>query len=167
MDSRAHQTCKEMLEQRGFTVVQEEEDVIMAQGDGGTSVIVFSNRDSVSIASIKDYVNFMNGCGIKHAIIVYKKTITPQAKKTIENITDMEIETFQEECLLFNITKHSLVPQHVRLTDLEAVVFKNMYSSKLPIIKTSDPVSRFYNFKSGDVIKILRRDGIPSYRIVK
>ena len=166
MDKRVQQTCKEMLEQRGFTVNQCYDELIIGDSDDGR-VIIFNNRDSVTIAHTKDYIKIMDESGISHAIIVYKNNITPQAKKTLDALPNMEIEVFQEKMLFFNITKHTLVPQHIRLSSLEAAVFKDMYSSKLPVIKQSDPVSRFYNYKVGDVIKIIRRDGIPMFRIVR
>jgi DNA-directed RNA polymerase I, II, and III subunit RPABC1 len=166
MDDRVRKTCCEMLEQRGYTVVQIEEDIIIGDSQD-ERIIVFYNKESITIANIKEYVGFMDKSGLKHAIIVYNNTITPQANKTIATLPNMEIEIFLERSLLYNITKHRLVPEHVNLSPAETLIFKKKYGIKLPVIKRTDAISRFYNYKPGDVIKITRNDGIVAYRIVK
>ena len=75
------------------------------------------------------------------------------------------IEIFDIKRLLMNITKHSYVPQHIKIPlsmvnklkqDLQ---ISSIY--KLPVIAHTDPVARYFNFKRGDVIKIVRIS--PSY----
>jgi DNA-directed RNA polymerase subunit H (RpoH/RPB5) len=61
--------------------------------------------------------------------------------------------------LMFNITKHFLVPKHTkyngRKIDLcEKLLINN--TNKLPVILHSDPISRYYDFKYNDVIEIKR-----------
>ena len=167
MDERVRKTCCEMLEQRGYTIVQIEDDIIIGDSTQRERIIVFNNKESITIANIKEYVGFMDKSGIKHAIIVYTNTITPQANKTIETLQNMEIEIFLENSLLYNITKHRLVPEHSKLSLAETTVFKQKYTTKLPIMQRSDAVARFYNYRTGDIIKITRKDGIVAYRIVK
>ena len=166
MDERVRKTCCELLEQRGYTVVQSEEDILIGDSQD-ERIIVFNNKESITIANIKEYVGFMDESGLKHAIIIYNNTITPQANKTIETLPNMEIEIFLEKSLIYNITKHRLVPTHVNLSPAETMIFKKKYGIKLPVIQKSDSIARFYNYKSGDIIKITRKDGIVVYRIVK
>jgi DNA-directed RNA polymerases I, II, and III subunit RPABC1 len=63
--------------------------------------------------------------------------------------------------LQFNITKHILVPKHIKLTDSEeeSLISRHHLKSKnqLPLILKSDPVSRYYNFKTGNIIKIISK----------
>jgi DNA-directed RNA polymerase I, II, and III subunit RPABC1 len=166
MDERVRKTCCEMLEQRGYTIIQSDDDIIIGDSQE-EQIIVFNNKESIAIANIKEYVSFMNKSGINHAIVIYNNTITPQANKTIETLPDMEIEIFLERSLLYNITKHRLVPEHIKLSSAETQLFKKKYGIKLPVIQKSDAIARFYNFKPGDIIKIIRKDGIVAYRIVK
>lgn len=60
--------------------------------------------------------------------------------------------------LQFNITRHTLVPKHIKCgqEEVEELLKKYMLVSKtqLPILLRDDPVARYYNFKSGDIIKI-------------
>ena len=69
-------------------------------------------------------------------------------------------EFFWLDKLQFNITKHVLVPRHVKTSpeEVKSVIEKYKLNSinQLPRIMTSDPVVQYYNFKRGDVIKIIR-----------
>ena len=78
------------------------------------------------------------------------------------------VEIFDIKRLLFNITKHRLVPKHSKLTDIREInkLKKNLYIDsiyKLPVISKTDPVARYYNLLRGDVVKIIRNS--PSYGI--
>tara|TARA_B100001758_G_scaffold247315_1_gene264716 strand:+ start:89 stop:718 length:630 start_codon:yes stop_codon:yes gene_type:complete len=60
--------------------------------------------------------------------------------------------------LQFNVTKHELVPVHRRLSEDEGNSILTRYSltakNQLPVLLKDDIVSKYYNFKSGDVIEI-------------
>tara|TARA_B100000575_G_scaffold292631_1_gene301573 strand:+ start:3498 stop:4118 length:621 start_codon:yes stop_codon:yes gene_type:complete len=60
--------------------------------------------------------------------------------------------------LQFNITKHELVPKHTKLSDQESKEIFERYSIKnpyqLPLLLKDDVVSKYYNFKPGNIIKI-------------
>ncbi len=59
----------------------------------------------------------------------------------------------------FNITKHSLVPEHIRLTEEETNSVLEEYNIKLnqlPVILQSDPAIESLKAEIGDVIKIIR-----------
>ena len=69
-------------------------------------------------------------------------------------------EIFDIKRLLINITKHSYVPQHIKLsiTDVNILKTKLYLQSifKLPVISNKDPVARYYNLKHGEVVQIIR-----------
>ena len=62
--------------------------------------------------------------------------------------------------LQFNITKHQLVPSHTLVTDDELNLLRKTYNltnlSQLPKMSKDDPISKYYNFKVGQVCKIER-----------
>ena len=89
------------------------------------------------------------------------------AKKLIENSFDVKIELFKLDEVQFNITTHILVPIHIKLTDVDATKFKDLYGIKFPTILKTDPIARFYNYQKGDVIKIVRSSEYVTYRICK
>ena len=88
---------------------------------------------------------------------------------SIDESADLNIELFHVDELQYNITKHFLVPKHelfYRKNTIGAFDFKKKYSSKFPFLLKNDPVARFYGFDTGDIIKIIRNEGII-FRIVK
>ena len=83
------------------------------------------------------------------------------------------LEHFLQSEVLFNITHHKLVPQHILLTPKEKEEMLKQYKVKenqLMGIKTTDPVARYYGYKRGQVIKIVRESKLAGryigYRIV-
>ncbi len=77
--------------------------------------------------------------------------------------------------LTYNISKHSYVPRHRLLSELEITQLIERYSlrslKELPILLRSDPISQYYDFKKGDVCEITRNDSTcgesVSYRCVQ
>lgn len=97
----------------------------------------------------------------KHIIFIFKEKINNNNDKNIKDLLEgVTYELFPIKNLLFNITKHSYVPKHELLSTDEANDIMQKYSiknkSQFPIILKSDPVSRYYDFKPGQLIKIYR-----------
>jgi DNA-directed RNA polymerase subunit H (RpoH/RPB5) len=60
------------------------------------------------------------------------------------------------------------VRPHIRVKKEESNLIKKKFGvDKLPVILTSDPVVRYFNFRPGEIIAITRKGGFVSYRIVK
>ena len=76
---------------------------------------------------------------------------------------------------MINITHHQYVPLHERVAeDMKPEIIKKFNLSnirQLPLIDRNDPVSRYYDFKPGDVCKITRKNKVSGisvvYRLVK
>ena len=168
---KAYEICLEMFEQRGYKIIEKDSEQILATKKNGKQVCAFmSNVPKFNIERIHEFISIMKQMDINHSIIIYRDNATPVAKKVIEESVDFTIELFQEDDLQCNITKHYLVPKH-ELAYIKgtkgAREFKEKYSDKFPIILKNDPVSRFYGFNKGDIIKVTRKDGIVMFRIVK
>lgn len=165
-------TCKEMLTQRGynnFTKLENDDDIyqiLTQKSDNDKILIFFLDKIKFDIKCMNNIIVILNDLSIKHSIIVYRKNITAQTKKTINHCDDLDIELFNEEDLQFNITKHCLQPQFKLLTDVEAENFKTKFGIKIPIIRLDDPISCFYHYRKGNIIKIIRKNGYITYRIV-
>ena len=97
---------------------------------------------------------------LTNAIIVACETqITSVTKKNMAEITPFRIEVFDQRTLLFNITKHEMVPKHSIITKEDKAALLKKYrinDSQLPKIMVDDPVARYYGARKGDVIKIIR-----------
>lgn len=104
--------------------------------------------------------------------ILIVKDIT---QKIIRDITKIypNTEIFLEHELMINIVDHEIVPKHIPLTkkEIEELYSKyNVKKSQMPLIFESDPISRYYNMKQGDVFRIIRASGksgqTVTYRLV-
>jgi DNA-directed RNA polymerase I, II, and III subunit RPABC1 len=168
---KAYQTCLEIFEQRGYDIIEKDEDQILSMKKNGKQICAFmANTPKFNVERIQEYLTIMKQIDVWHAIIVYKDNATPVAKKVIEDANDLIIELFHEDELQYNITKHYLVPKHELAYSKGtkgAKEFKEKYGDTFPIILRTDPVSRFYGYNKGDIIKITRKGNYVTYRFVK
>lgn len=159
-----------MMEQRGYDIIDYDKETIMCIDNYGINIIcmLLVNDPKFNIDCAKAIMGYMNDNDISHAILVYTETITPSAKKALESPLNMEFEFFCMDELQYNVTKHHLVPVHEKLSEKNKQIFKNRYNVQIPVIKLTDPVSRFYGYKKGDIIRIYRHNpNYVTYRIVK
>jgi len=173
---KAYETCVEMIEHRGYIIIDQDDERILATRENRITkkeeqICVFiTNTSKFNVESIQEYISMMKKMDVWNCIIVYRDSATPVAKKIIEETKDMNIELFTEDELQYNITKHVLVPKHeiaFKKGTVGCVNFKKKYTDNIPIILKSDPVSRYYGYEKGDIIKITRRNGFVVFRVVK
>ena len=164
---KAYNVCIEMLNQRGYTIMEQKQDIMAIKQNKENVIVIFNNSDSFDNKSMKDVITKMKDEEVNHAIIVYKNKVTPHVKNILEQNVELYIELFSEKELQYNITKHRLQPVFDKLPEKDAIEFKKKYGIKIPVMKSEQPISRFYNYKKGDMIRIIRKDGYISYRIVK
>jgi DNA-directed RNA polymerases I, II, and III subunit RPABC1 len=163
----AREICKEMLEQRGYTIVDENEYYITVnKKDGEPACIFFCTSSKFNVDKLKEYISAMNEMNITHSIIVYSGVITTYVQKIIDTSDMLRIELFNCEDLQFNITKHRLQPLFEKLDEQDGENFKKKWG-KFGTLKIEDPISKFYNYSKGDVIRVIRKDNTISYRIVR
>ena len=171
MISRSYKTVQEIFEQRGYRVIEQDDERILANKDSKNQICAFipKNMCKLNIENMQEYISVVKKMDISHCLIVYKDTATPIAKKVVSE-SNIIIELFNQDELQYNITNHILVPIHelayIKKTK-EYEEFKKKYSDKFPIILKNDPISRFYGYNKGDIIKITRKNGYVMYRIVR
>ena len=168
-------TLNEMLIQRGYDDIVEteigegdESELVVIAEKNGKKIVVFP-----IIVQKYDKKNFqrtmflMNNIGTNHSIVVYD-SVTPPTKKMIENASNIDnvIEGYLSQELMYNPTKHRLVPKHQLLGDSEAEEFVRLYGKNWPILQKNDVIARFYGFQVGDIVKVVRKNGFIAYRIV-
>jgi DNA-directed RNA polymerase I, II, and III subunit RPABC1 len=165
---KARSTCLEILSQRNYTISDEDEERIIAiKPDGNEMVVFFSIVPKFNVKNIQSYITCMDDIGIFHAIIVYKYSVTAFTRKAIEQSDEMTFELFSVDDLQYNITKHRLQPHFERLNDRETIDFKELYGTQFGTMKRDDPISNFYGYQKGDVIKVTRSNGYVNYRIIR
>lgn len=102
----------------------------------------------------------------EHKIIIVND-ITPRAHQVIQNSFPL-IEVFLKREMMFNIIEHMYVPKHILLSDAETnQILKeyNVQKKELPRILLSDPISRYYNAKIGQIFKIIRTSETSGYSV--
>lgn len=164
------QIILEMLQQRGYTDIYDEEETrILATKKNGKRVCIFSNIiEKLNINAIQEYSGVLKRMKIDHGILVYRNDPTPMANSAIATINEinMILEVFHYDELQYNPTKFYYVPTMVSLTPDESAHYKKKYGVQLPKMKRTDPIARFYNYQKGDIIKIIQKDGTVEFNIV-
>lgn len=102
-------------------------------------------------------------------ILVVREKISANNMKQLATL-GIEIQTFMLKELQINISKHAYVPKHELVKDQREV--KNImetYSLKgknqIPIILKTDPMAKWLNLKTGDIIRISRPSQSAGYYI--
>tara|TARA_B110000977_G_scaffold193152_1_gene267717 strand:+ start:3880 stop:4374 length:495 start_codon:yes stop_codon:yes gene_type:complete len=139
-------------------------------------LILIKLEDSkIGINSVKTIALHLKDYEVKHCIVLYTSSVTVFAKIEIAKLEEegKRIELFQYTELMYNITKHMLVPKHIVMTNSEKKELLKTYNitdKQIPKILVSDPVSRYFNTKPGDLFKIVRNSNVThksvGFRIV-
>lgn len=167
MDKVALDTVCKMLNNRGYVIVERNDSKVLAEDfDENRVIVILSDEDKLNMNTIKEILITLEQHEFNHCILIYRENITSSAKKIIETHPMIQIEMFSIDELQYNVIEHELVPLHERLEEEEAKYIKKKWGTKLPILNISDVISRYYNYKRGDIIKVTRDDGIV-YRLVR
>ncbi|KAM0790787.1 hypothetical protein ACM66B_004635 [Microbotryomycetes sp. NB124-2] len=122
--------------------------------------VFYSDEAAVGIKTMRKFITILEEQKIPKGILIYKTSMTPSANKVITAMASQyQIEAFPESELLVNITHHILVPKHEVLSSTAKQELLQKYRLKdtqLPRIQLTDPVSRYYGLKRGQVVKITR-----------
>ena len=159
-----------MLNQRGYNIISTEDETLKTRNPntGDVLVVFFDDQPKLNKGSISKYMTIMKGEGTTHSIIVYTDSVTNMTSKSVEQSIEMQIELFGMNELQFNITKHRLQPKSFIPTSSEDQKSWNKnFSTNIPVMKRSDPISRFYNFKGGDVVQVTDKRDLVSYRVIR
>lgn len=171
MSSRIVQIIFEMFEQRGYTDIETNaEGQIFATKPNSRLVLAFpSPIENPNVEAMQNVKALMEKNEVSHSLIVCSANPTPAFKTALSKILELDfiVEVFQEEDLQYNITKHSLVPAHIKMSKEDQKKFRELYGVNIPVLLRTDAVAKFYNFKKGEIVKIIRRNGYVSYRIVR
>lgn len=159
-----------MADYQGLTEdeVREKLNFIYAKSDTDRILIAWSLTPALGSQNIQGIKAMMDEREVKRCIMVIQGKITPFAANAIRNlrIQSYFIETFTEEELQFNVTKHELVPRHIICSAAKKEEVLKKYAinkSQLPQIRSTDPQVRYYGATKNQLIKIVRKsDTMPS-----
>jgi DNA-directed RNA polymerase subunit H (RpoH/RPB5) len=96
----------------------------------------------------------------KMHIFIFRDELSSQNQKNIGELFDT-FQTFHVKELMFNVTRHALVPEHRVVRDpaeLEDVMrtYNIKTKAQLPVIHRDDPVAKYHNVQPGEVVRISR-----------
>lgn len=141
-------------------------------------IVMFSDEEKLGVKQIKKFIDQMDTTDSSRCILVLKYPLSMYAKKTIEEFNTMfslkYVEYFDYTEFLMNITKHTLVPDHIILNKSEIKELIQNYSLKretqLPKLLHMDPMSKYLGLRKGQVVKVVRNSETTTkyltYRIV-
>jgi DNA-directed RNA polymerase subunit H (RpoH/RPB5) len=174
---RSFNTVVEMLVDRNFL---SEEELEITRALSHNELNVFANKpifnldigDKVRIVYIMnkfkmpDFKPFVETGDFTLYVVVSAEKLTTNNLKSINEFekkseVPINMQFFELREMLFNITKHVLVPKHEVIKDeAEIAALVEAYNVKgrhhFPIILKSDPIAKYYGMKSGQLVKITR-----------
>ena len=152
------------------------------ENETGEKLYVFFADDDLKhkqmgVDVLGEMIQEMDKYKAKNGILITPLPLSPSAKKKIEELLSYNIYVFQENEMAYDPTEHYFTPQHRPLSVEEQRDFlaRNKISiDQMPIILTSDMISRYYGYKPGQIIEIKRVNLYEtivqeslSYRVVK
>jgi DNA-directed RNA polymerases I, II, and III subunit RPABC1 len=144
-------------------------------GTPPTVHVHFSGSEGLTTKKLQAVIEEARASASERCIIVTNMSAmsTGTKRALIEKTEGIIVECFDEAELLYDVTEHELVPEHLPLTPDEKAQLLARYKVKdhqLPRIHKHDPVARFYGLSRGDVVKIVRPSETAgryvTYRIV-
>jgi DNA-directed RNA polymerase subunit H (RpoH/RPB5) len=174
---KSFSTVKEMLVDRGISIenlesISDVELNIMAKTSKIFSVtvndafkVVYYNNPKFKINDLKKYFE-----DDSHILIIFKEKINNLNIKNLKEQNNVTIEIFMLKELQYNISKHVLVPKHEIVNSVDEVnKILDIYQLKknqLPIILRTDPMARYLDVKSGEVVMVSRNSPSAGEAIV-
>lgn len=174
-----YNTLFEMMNDRGYyaerkttnNIEIDDFNIVFTKNDTNCTIFYIHNS-KIGINHIKSVIENLENNDCNHALIIYSSVVTSFAKQFLVTSINYNIELFNENELLKNITNHFLVPEHKLLDKLEVKsILANFQinSINLPKVKMQDPICKYYGAKINDVFEITRYDNDMKslyYRIV-
>lgn len=172
---RSFNTLKEMLSVQGHNIdllhniSNHELEVLHRQSDNNIlqifvndhMKIIYYLHNKFKFADLKKFIQFKDEDKITDIVLIFKEKINSFNPKNIEEFNNINLQTFLIKELLFNISKHELVPKHELIRDPVEIVrlvdhFNLKSKLQFPIILKSDPMAKYLNIQPGELVKVTR-----------
>lgn len=169
---KVRQTILEMIADRGYNIPESEnitiEEFIIKYNNRNIDInindkfYVYFHNDTKSFSK-KDLLSIMN----KHIdnnniniIILLRDKENSAITKELSKEMYKNVEIFLKKNMIFNPTKHVMVPKHIILTkeeEVELLLRYNTTKGKLPKMSKMDPIAKYYGMKNDQICKIIRK----------
>lgn len=123
--------------------------------------IIYYMNSKFKVQELRKYIQPSENENITEILLIFKDKINNFNSKNIEEFDNIHLQVFLLKELLFNVSKHQLVPKHEVIRDpdeIDALVKKFNLKSKLqfPAILKTDPMAKYLNIYSGELVKVTR-----------
>jgi len=141
------------------------------KNENNESILVYyasrerQDQKQISVTVTQNFLKIVNKSNLKEAILIIDAPLSTDSKSNLKAQSTLKIQIFNENDLTFNPTLHVDTPRHELINDNELEnLLKDMKVdiSKLLIIKSTDPVVRYYGWSPGHVVRIHRNDSALS-----
>ena len=127
--------------------------------NNGQLIIKIFTLKIISLSKSSDVIDFFNKYKNNPKILVVRY-ISPKTQYQIQySKVYLHTEIFLEQEMMINLIEHISVPKHILLSNEKSKKMLEEYHIKnknLSRILNSDPVSRYYNAKPGQIFRIIR-----------
>lgn len=185
---RVLNTVSEMLIDRGYPVNTEdicENAKLFTGGESSSFSYIVENTTKLStlpakiaiiwesqfvVKTVRNYEQFMYDNDVVNAIFITDNVLNIYAKKALKELSNTnnprhkKVTVFFSYELVVNITHHPWVPFHKGLSPSEEKIVMSKYrltKKQFPRISINDPVSRYYGYIRGQILKITRLEYHP------
>lgn len=167
--NNAGNVIRKMFEGREYVFDEEKDYMQIYNKPDKTKICAFLKIfPKLNISDFRDHISIIDGLEIKHMLIIYEEKYTPAVKDLQKKYVNLgyTIEIFNIEELQFDITQYKYQPIFTQLSKKESKEFHDKFGTDIPRMLRTDPIARYYNYYRGAIIKIERKSGYISYRIV-
>lgn len=134
------------------------------KNETGEKLVVYYADEPVStkklgIEALGNAIVMCEKYNTKNLILITPVGLSSAAAKEIEKMVSYNIYVFLEDEMTYDPTEHYFTPAHRALSTEEQRKFlqdNDLSLDQLPIILTTDMISRYYGFRPGQVIEIRR-----------
>ena len=179
MRDRGYSVPKRVLTTSEFTALYNNKQLDLCLNNNGNSkkcYVKFIHTNKIRPNILREYIQQIKGEYLPDQIIIVLKQKPNNTLLKIPSDPQFNfVQIFWMKHLMFNITKHTMVPKFEKLTEEESdALLKQMNIQnrfQLPIMLSTDPISKYYDYSNGDICRITRKSPgscmAYSYRCVK
>ena len=125
--------------------------------------IIKSNKKKVCLKDVKDIFQKKS----YQTLLIVPDKLSFDSNLEIQKYKNVEI--FSYDFFLFSLPRHEYIPNHSPLTPQEKKDFlshRNLFLNQLPLLRSNDPIVKYYGWKKDTIIKI-QRPGWIVYRVIQ
>ncbi len=117
----------------------------------------------VSADIVRGFIEVINQHQIREAILIVDANLSQTAQTELEGLSLVKKQIFSDSELTFNPILRVSTPRHVLVPkEEEDEKLRQMKVGRngLPLMKLTDPITKYYGWESGMLIKIYRNDDV-------